>query len=189
MLSDEQPHDPPNYPRLRGIGHVLGLLYVLVTLLFGPIRSLARWLGQQQWIQRYQQWVATLPPAMALILSLSSLVLLELTKIIVLLAFRAFGVLAAVGVTLCAKASIGYFAHLTWQAARPQVITAYPWAAKVDAWIGAQLAQLRRFRDRWLAYLRSRAWYTGIAGPIWVLRKRAAHMMSWIKAKLAATVS
>ena len=74
-------------------------------------------------------------PAAGLAASLLSLSLLELSKIAVLLSYRRFGLLAALVVTLCAKASIGYFANLTWQAARPKVITAYPWAARVDAWV------------------------------------------------------
>ena len=60
----------------------------------------------------------------------------------VLLSLRYFGVMAAVVVTVGAKASLGYFAHITWRAARPKVIAAYPWAARVDAWVGAQLTLL-----------------------------------------------
>lgn len=133
----------------RRIGQGLGLLYLLVTLLFGPIKSLAAWLGRQHIVQRYQQWVSRCSPALGLFLSLSSLVLLELSKIIVLLTFQRAGLLAAVMVTLLAKVSVGYFAHATWQAARPKVIHAYAWVARVDAWVGIQLTKLRVWRDRW----------------------------------------
>ena len=68
------------HPVLRWIGHALGVTYLLVTLLFGPIRSLARWLTQQRFIQRYQHEVAGLPPAAGLSLSLLSLGLLELPR-------------------------------------------------------------------------------------------------------------
>jgi len=77
---DEKQQDHPQHPVLRWIGHALGLAYVLVTLLFGPIRSLARRLGQEQIVQRYERRVATLPPAVGLSLSLLSLALLELSN-------------------------------------------------------------------------------------------------------------
>ena len=150
------------HPILRGGGHALGVLYILVTLLFGPIRSLAAWLERRRPIQRYERWVAGLPPAAALAAALLALGLLEVAKVAVLLSLRYFGFVAAVVVTVGAKASLGYFAHITWRAARPRVIAAYPWAARVDAWVGAQLTLLRGFRDRWLDYLRRRSWYPGV---------------------------
>ena len=178
----EQPHHH-QHPLLRGIGHALGVLYIVVTLLFGPIRSLAVWLEQQRFIQRYERWVAGLPPAAGLAVSLLALGLLEVAKVAVLLSLRYFGVIAAVVVTVGAKASLGYFAHLTWRAARPQVIAAYPWAARVDAWVGVQLALLRGFRDRWLAYLRRQSWYSGVVNIVRTLRRQAARVLGWIKAR------
>lgn len=168
------------HPRLRWVGRALGLLYVLATALFGPIKSLARWLAGQQAIQRYQRMVANLPPSAGLALSLVSLVGLEVSKVAVLLSYRYFGLVAALIVTLCAKASLGYFAHLTWQAARPRVIAAYPWAARADAWVGARLAQLRGFRDRWLAYLHNQRWYrascvaTSMLSQFWIRLRRGS---------------
>lgn len=178
-------HRRRRHPRLRRIGHVVGVFYLLVTLLFGPIKSLALWLERRHIIQRYERWVAGFPPAAGLSISLLSLGFLELSKIAVLLSYRAFGLLAAVAATLCAKASLGYFAHLTWRAARPKVIAAYPWAARTDAWVGVQLAQLRGFRDRWVGYLKSRPWYPGVIYAITALRKSAARRISKIKSRLA----
>lgn len=183
-FEQKQHHD--RHPVLHWIGHALGIVYILVTLLFGPIKSLARWLEQQRLIQRYEHWVASFTPAAGLAASLLSLSLLELSKIAVLLSYRRFGLLAALVVTLCAKASIGYFAHLTWQAARPKVIAAYPWAARVDAWVEVQLAQLRGFRDRWLGYVRSQPWYPGTAATINSLRQSAVRWAGMIKRWLAA---
>ncbi|MCC7221488.1 MAG: hypothetical protein IT490_12260 [Candidatus Contendobacter sp.] len=177
------------HPRLRRVGHILGLIYIFVTLLFGPIQALARWLGRQQLIQRYQQWVARFPPAIGLSVSLLSLSLLEFSKIAVLLSYHRFGVWAAIIVTFCAKASLGYFAHLTWHAARPKVIATYPWAARVDAWVGAQLAQLRGFRTQWVGYLNSRSWYPGAIHMITLLRKRAVDWANQIKRRLATHFS
>ncbi len=177
------------HPRLRRVGHILGLIYIFVTLLFGPIQALARWLGRQQLIQRYQQWVARFPPAIGLSVSLLSLSLLEFSKIAVLLSYHRFGVWAAIIVTFCAKASLGYFAHLTWHAARPKVIATYPWAARVDAWVGAQLAQLRGFRTQWVGYLNSRSWYPGAIHTITLLRKRAVDWANQIKRRLATHFS
>jgi hypothetical protein len=179
-------HHRHRHPVLRWIGHALGLLYILVTLLFGPIQSLARWLERQRIVQRYERGVARLPPVAGLALSLLALGLLELSKIAVLLSYRSFGLLAAVAVTVCAKAGAGYFAHVTWRAARPKVIATYPWAARVEAWVGAQLAQLRGFRDRWLGYLRDRSWYRGAVAAVALLRKRAACGVGWIKDRWAA---
>ena len=180
----EQEQHHYRHPVLRWIGHALGIVYILVTLLFGPIKSLARWLEQQRLIQRYEHWVAGLPPAAGMATSLLSLSLLELSKIAVLLSYHRFGLLAALVVTLCAKASIGYFANLTWQAARPKVIAAYPWAARVDAWVEVQLEQLRGFRDRWLGYLRRQPWYPAAITAIRSFRHYAAHWISMIKRRL-----
>lgn len=180
----EEPRHP-RHPLLHGIGHALGILYLLVTLLFGPIRSLAVWLEQQRLIQRYGGWVGGLPPAAGLAVSLLALGLLEVAKVAVLLSLRYFGVMAAVVVTVGAKASLGYFAHLTWRAARPKVIAAYPWAARVDAWVGAQLALLRGFRDRWLNTLRRRSWYPGAVNAVRTLQNQAARGLGWIKARWA----
>ena len=183
MLEEPRHH---RHPILRGIGHALGVLYIFVTLLFGPIRSLAAWLEQQRFIQRYERWVGELPPAAGLAGSLLALSLLEVAKVAVLLSLRYFGLMAAVVVTVGAKASLGYFAHVTWRAARPQVIAAYPWAARVDAWVGAQLALLRGFRDRWLDTLRRRSWYPGVVNAVRTIRNQAARVLGWIKARWAA---
>lgn len=164
------------------------MAYVLVTLLFGPIRSFARWLERKRIVQRYGRGVARLPPAAGLVLSLLSLGLLELSKVAVLLSYHRFGLPAAMVATLCAKASLGYFAHVTWRAARPKVIATYPWAARVDGWVRAQLAQLRSFRDRWLNYLRGRSWYPNATNAIAVLRNRAARGIGWIKARIATVL-
>ena len=182
MIDEPRRH---RYPLLRGIGHALGVLYLLVTLLFGPIRSLAAWLERQRFIQRYECWVGELPPAAGLAGSLLALGLLEVAKVAVLLSLRYFGVMAAAVVTVGAKASLGYFAHLTWRAAGPKVIAAYPWAARVDAWVGVQLAQLRGFRDRWLDYLRRRSWYPGAVNAVRTIRHQAARVLGWIKARWA----
>ena len=187
MTPDEAPHRP-RHPRLRWIGHALGLTYVLVTLLFGPIQSLARRLERQRIVRRYERRVARWPPAAGLALSLLSLGLLELSKIAVLLSYRSLGLLAAVVVTLCAKASAGYFAHVTWRAARPKVIATYAWAARVDAWVGVQLAQLRGFRDRWRGYLSSRSWYPGAVAALLKIRQRAARWIGWIKDRWATAL-
>lgn len=183
-MTEDSRHHPRRHPLLRGVGHALGVLYILVTLLFGPIKSLARWLERQRFILRYERQVADLPPAAALTVSLLSLGLLEVSKVAVLLSFRHFGLLAAVMVTVGAKASVGYFAHSTWRAARPRVIAAYAWAARVDAWVGAQLAQLRGFRDRWLNDLRSRSWYPGVVNAIMLLPNRAVRVVGWLKDRL-----
>lgn len=186
MTDHEKPHRY-RHPILRGIGHALGLAYVLVTLLFGPIRSLARWLGRRRIVRRYERRVAAFPPAAGLALSLLALGLLELSKIAVLLSYRLAGLPGAVAAMLCAKASLGYFAHVTWRAARPKVIATYPWAARVDAWVGAQLAQLRGFRDHWLDSLRARSWYPGAVRAFLAIRNRAARAAGRIKGKLAAS--
>lgn len=187
-MADDNQHRRHRHPLLHWVGHALGLLYILVTLLFGPIKWIAAWLGQQRLIQRYQRWVANFPPAVGLALSLVSLGFLELSKIAVLLTYRHLGLLAATVMTLCAKASLGYFAHTTWRAARPKVIIAYPWAARVDAWISVQLAQLRGFRDRWAGYIKSRSWYPGIVNAFLMMRELAANLIDWIKNKLATII-
>lgn len=187
-MTDDNQHRRHRHPLLYWAGHALGLLYILVTLLFGPIKWIAAWLGQQRLIQRYQRWVANFPPAVGLALSLVSLGFLELSKMAVLLIYQRFGLLAAAVMTLCAKASLGYFAHTTWRAARPKVIIAYPWAARVDAWISVQLAQLRGFRDRWAGYIKSRSWYPGIVSAFLMMRELAANLIGWIKNKLATII-
>ena len=63
-FEQKQHHD--RHPILHWIGHALGIVYILVTLLFGPIKALARWLEQHRLIQRYEHWVAGLPPAAGL---------------------------------------------------------------------------------------------------------------------------
>lgn len=178
-FDQEQPHD--RHPVLHWIGHTLGIVYILVTLLLGPIQSLARWLAQQRRIQRYEHWVSGFSPATGLVASLLSLSLLERSKIAVLLSYRGFGLLAALVVTLCAKARIGYFAHLTGRAARPQVIAAYPWTARVDAGVEVQLVQLRGFRDRWLGYVRSQPGYPGAVTTMKQLQQYASHGVRRIK--------
>lgn len=185
MTDHEKPHRY-RHPILRGIGHALGLAYVLVTLLFGPIRSLARWLERRRIVRRYERGVARLPPVAGLSLSLLALGLLELSKIAVLLSYRLAGLPGAVAAMLCAKVSLGYFAHVTWRAARPKVIATYPWAARADGWVGAQLARLRGFRDRWLDRLRDRPWYPGAVRAFLVIRNRAARAAGRTKGKLAA---
>lgn len=188
MRDTDRPHPRPG-ASLRWIGHLLGLAYLLVTLLFGPIKSLAAWLAKQRWIQRYRGWVARLPPAAGLALSLLSLALLELSKIAVLLSYRVFGLPGALAATVCAKISIGYFAHATWQAARPEAVAAYSWVARVDAWVAAQLGQLRGLRDRWLRWLRGRPRYAVTAAVLRGLRRRVARLSEWIKLKLTAASS
>lgn len=185
MTRDEH-HPSHRHPVLRWIGHALGLAYVLVTLLFGPIRSLARRLERQRIVRRYERRVAALPPAAGLALTLLALSLLELSKIAVLLSYRFAGLPGAVAAMLCAKAGIGYFAHVTWRAARPKVIAAYPWAARVDAWIGAQLARLRGFRDRWSDFLRARSWYSGAVAAIEESWRRAVRWAGALRRRLAA---
>jgi hypothetical protein len=165
-LTRDERHRRHRHPVLRWIGHALGLAYVLVTLLFGPIRSLACWLERRQIVRRYERRVAVLPSAAGLALALLALGLLELSKIAVLLSYRFAGLPGAIAAIICTKASIGYFAHVTWRAARPKVIAAYPRAARADAWVGAQLAQLRGFRDCWLGFLRARSWYPGALAAI-----------------------
>lgn len=186
MMEEPRRH---RHPFLRGIGHALGVFYLLVTLLFGPIRSLAAWLERRRLIQRYAGWVGGLPPAAGLAVSLLSLGLLEVAKVAVLLSLRYVGVLAAVVVTVGAKASLGYFAHITWRAARPKVIATYAWAARVDSWVGAQLALLRGMRDRWLEALRRRSWYPGIANAVRMIKNQVTRALDWIKARWATVFS
>lgn len=139
---------PPRHPLLRWLGHAFGVGYILVTLLFGPIKWLAKWLAQQSYIQKYQAGIALLPPPLGLMISVVSLGLLEVSKLFVLLTYRRYGLFAAILAATAAKASLGYLAHTTWHAARPKVIATYPWAARADAWVGAQIIQLKSYRDR-----------------------------------------
>lgn len=140
-------------------GHVFGFLYILVTLLFGPVKSVAQWLAQQRFIQRYKAFVGGLPPALGLTLSLLCLGLLELSKIVVLLAYHKGGLLLALCTTITAKLSFGYWAHMTWHAAREKVIAAYPRIRAIDAWVGQQIAIIKGFRDRIVAKVTSASWY------------------------------
>lgn len=156
---------------LHVAGDVLGLVYVLVTLLFGPIKSLARWLANQQLIQRYKNFVAQLPPAAGLTFSLLSLGALELSKIMVILAYGAGGLPLALLAILFSKASLGYFAHTTWMAARPNVIAAYPRVRAVDAWVGVQLGIIRGFKDRLVVRLRAAPWYPAARAAIMAVRQ------------------
>lgn len=174
MMIDSIPsrkNHPYRFPFLRWIGRIVGFIYLLVTLLFGPIKPIATWFQQQRFIQRYQSWVSSFPPAWGLAISLSSLVLLELSKIAVLLTFRHAGWLAAILVTLFAKASIGYFAHITWRAARPKVIEAYQWAARIDAWVETQMAKLRAFRDHWSHLLKHHPGYLAALRAVTILKR------------------
>lgn len=88
-----------------------------------------------------------MPPPLGLMVSILSLGLLELSKIFVLLTYRRYGLFVAILAATAAKASLGYLAHTTWHAARPKVIAAYPWAARADTWVGAQIARLKGYRD------------------------------------------
>lgn len=156
---------------LHVAGDVVGLVYVLVTLLFGPIKSLARWLARQQFIQRYKIFITQLPPSLGLTFSLLSLGALELSKILVILAFRAGGVPLAILAILFSKASLGYFAHTTWMAARPKVIAAYPRVHAVDEWVGIQLNLIRGFKDRLLARMRAASWYPAAHAAVQAVRQ------------------
>lgn len=144
----------PRHPLLRWLSHAFGAGYILVTLLFGPIKWLARLLARQSFIQKYQAGIAQLPPPIGLLVSILSLGLLEISKIFVLLVYRHHGLFGAILAATAAKASLGYLAHTTWHAARPKVIAAYPWAARVDAWVGARIAFLKAYRDRVSAAIR-----------------------------------
>lgn len=189
MTAPEHPDRPqPETPwqhALHVAGDIVGLLYVLVTLLFGPIKSLARWLARQQFIQRYKIFIAGLPPAAGLTLSLLSLGALELSKILVILAFRAGGVPLAILAILFSKASLGYFAHTTWMAARPKVIAAYPRMSAVDAWVGAQLAMIRGFKDRLLAKMRAAPWYPAARDAVVAVRQTGQAAVARVRAWLA----
>lgn len=89
-----------------------------------------------------------LPPPFGLLVSILSLGLLEVSKIVVLIVYRHHGLFAAILAATAAKASLGYLAHTTWYSARPKVIASYPWAARADAWVGARIASLKAYRDR-----------------------------------------
>ena len=58
------------------------------------------------------------------------------------------------------------------------------WAARVEAWVGAPLALLRGFRDRWLGDLRRRSWYPGVVDAIMRVRNRTAGGVGWSKDRL-----
>lgn len=143
-------------------GHIFGFLYIVVTLLFGPVKSVARWLAQQRFIHRYKVFVGSLSPSLGLALSLLCLSLLELSKIIVLLAYSKGGLLLAFLTTVLAKLSFGYWAHMTWYAARAKVIAAYPRVRAVDAWVGQQIAIIKGFRDRIVAKVTNASWYPAV---------------------------
>lgn len=143
-------------------GHVAGFLYILITWLFGPVKSVALWLARQRFIHRYKEFVGALPPALGLGLSLLCLSLLELSKIIVLLAYSKGGLLLAFLTTVLAKLSFGYWAHMTWHAARAKVIAAYPRVRAIDAWVGQQIAIIKSFRDRIFAKVTGASWYPAV---------------------------
>lgn len=170
---------------LHVAGDIIGLAYVLVTLLFGPIKSLARWLARQQLVQRYKAFIAQLPPAAGLTVSLLSLGALELSKIMVILAYRTGGLPLAVLAILLSKASLGYFAHTTWMAARPKVIAAYPRVRAVDAWVGAQLGIIRGFKDRLVAKLRAASWYPAARNAVMAVRQAGQATMARLRGWLA----
>lgn len=143
-------------------GHIFGFLYIVVTLLFGPVKSVALWLAQQRFIQRYKAFVGSLPPALGLTLSLLCLGLLELSKIVVLMAYHKGGLLLALCTTITAKLSFGYWAHMTWHAAREKVIATYPRVRAIDAWVGQQIAIIKGFRDRIVAKVTTASWYPAV---------------------------
>lgn len=170
---NEAPRKPETFLQhvFHVAGDIVGLVYVLVTLLFGPIKSLARWLARQEVIQRYKNFIAHLPPAAGLTFSVLSLGALELSKVLVILAYRAGGVPLALLAILFSKASLGYFAHTTWTAARPKVVAAYPRVRAVDAWVEAQLLMIRGFKDRLLARVKASAWYPAAHQAIHAVRQ------------------
>ncbi len=159
-MEEELTPSEHRHPGLRWIGRVLGTLYILGTLLFGPVKWLALWLMRQSIIQKYKTGIAALPPHLGLAVSILSLGLLEVSKFAVLLIYGRYGVMAAVLATVMAKISLGYFAHTTWHAARPKVIATYPWTARADAWVGQQMALARAYRDGILAAIRESSWFS-----------------------------
>ena len=163
-------------------GHVFGFLYIVVTLLFGPVKSVANWLAQQALIQRYKEFVGGLAPAAGLALSLLSLGFLELSKIAVLLVYERTGFIAAACTTLLAKLSFGYFAHMTWHAARPKVIEAYPRIRQLDSWVGAQIAIIRGFADRLRARLRALPGYAFAARSASATLQTGVRLIRWLRA-------
>lgn len=180
MKTPEPDHEKMNH-FAHIAGHVFGFAYIVVTLLFGPVKSLATWLAQQSFIQRYKVFVANLPPAVGFALSLFSLGLLELSKIAVLMAYHKGGLLLALCTTLCAKISFGYLAHTTWHAARPRVIEAYPRVRSLDAWVGRQLDMIKGFRDRIVLKCRNAAWYPALAGFVVLVGRQALGVKNWLK--------
>ena len=175
---------PRQHPVLRLLGRFIGLVYILVTLLFGPIKSVARWLARQTWVQAYRDFVGRLPPGAALGLSLLALGLLEVSKIAVLLAYERAGLPGAAAALLLSKASMGYFAHLTWMAARASVVAAYPRVGRVEAWVLARLAVLRQWGVAVGGIIRAMAWYPAAAGLMRLiaqgLRRMGADAWRWL---------
>lgn len=168
-MTTNQPNQPPPDQHQESFnhfahvaGHVAGFLYILITWLFGPVKSVALWLARQRFIQRYKAFVGSLPPALGLGLSLLCLSLLELSKIIVLLAYSKGGLLLAFLTTVLAKLSFGYWAHMTWHAARAKVIAAYPRVRAIDAWVGQQIAIIKSFRNRIITKITGASWYPAV---------------------------
>lgn len=190
-MTDSEPNRPEQQPHggkteqvnhfAHVVGHVFGFLYILVTLLFGPVKSVANWLAQQSLIQKYKTFIAGLPPALGLMVSVLSLGLLELSKLAVLFAYQRGGLLVALCTTLMAKLSFGYLAHTTWHAARPKVIEAYPRVRTVDAWVGRQIAIIKGFRDRIVAQVRAAAWYPALVRCAAAVRQAAVIILGWFK--------
>lgn len=176
-MTDPEKRDVPRQTEtfwqhvLHVAGDVVGLVYVLVTLLFGPIKSLARWLAEQKLIQRYKNFIGLLPPTAGLTVSVLSLGALELSKILVILGYRAGGLPLALLAIVFSKASLGYFAHTTWTAARPKVIASFPRVRAVDAWVGVQLGIIRDFKDRLGAKVRAASWYPAARTAVLVARQ------------------
>ena len=187
MPQNSAPPSEHRHPVLRWIGRAFGVLYILGTLLFGPIKWLAVWLGRQSFIQNYKAGIAALPPVLGLAVSVLSLGLLEISKIAVLLTYERHGVVAAVLATIAAKASLGYLAHTTWHAARPKVIAVYPWAARADAWVAQQIARIKGYRDHALAAIKASFWYPAVVQAFGVLRPAAVGAVAAVK-KLCANL-
>ncbi len=180
---------PPEHrhPVLRWVGRMFGVLYILGTLLFGPVKWLAVWLARQEVVHRYRLGIAALPPSLGLAVSVLSLGLLEVSKIAVLLVYHRYGLIMAVLATIAAKISLGYVAHTTWHAARPKVIAVYPWAARADAWVGQQIARIKGYRDHVVAAIRESFWYPAAVRVIDAARPVLAGAVATIK-KLVANI-
>jgi hypothetical protein len=163
-------------------GHVFGFLYIVVTLLFGPVKSVALWLARQRFIHRYKEFVSRLSPALGLTLSLLCLSLLELSKIIVLMAYSKGGLFLALLTTILAKLSFGYWAHMTWHAARAKVTAAYPRIRAIDAWVGQQIAIIKGFRDRIVAKIKGASWYPTVQRFNATVRQAAKNGIARFKA-------